>query len=437
MEWYWAGGLMLGAVLGFMAIGFPVAFAFLGANVIGVMLFMGGSVGIDQLVANGATSILSFLLVAVPLFILMGELFFHSGLAARVFDSLDKLFGRLPGRLSYITILGGTLFATLSGSSLASTAMLGSVVVPETTRRGYKRYMAIGPILGSGGLAIIIPPSALAVLLGSIARMDIGALLIAGVVPGFGLAALYALTVFVMVKIDPDAAPQYTIDAPPFTAKLRIVVVEILPLGLVLFCVIGLMILGIATPSEAAAFGVLGVIVLMIAYRRFNWQAILRSIDGALRVTVMTFMIIVGSTTFSQILAYSGATGGMIEWTMSYQFDRYVMLLLMFLVLLFLGMFVDAISMMLLTIPIFMPLLAQLAFDPVWFGVIMLLAMEIGAITPPFGLLLFVMMGVTGGESTLTEIVVASAPFLGCALVMLFLIVAFPEIALYLPSLME
>ena len=437
MEWYWAGGLMLGAVLGFMAVGFPVAFAFLGANVIGVMLFMGGPVGIDQLVANGATSILSFLLVAVPLFILMGELFFHSGLAARVFDSLDKLFGRLPGRLSYITILGGTLFATLSGSSLASTAMLGSVVVPETTRRGYKRYMAIGPILGSGGLAIIIPPSALAVLLGSIARMDIGALLIAGVVPGFGLAALYALTVFVMIKIDPDAAPQYTIDAPPFTAKLRIVVVEILPLGLVLFCVIGLIILGIATPSEAAAFGVLGVIVLMIAYRRFNWQAILRSIDGALRVTVMTFMIIVGSSTFSQILAYSGATGGMIEWTMNYQLDRYVMLLLMFLVLLFLGMFVDAISMMLLTIPIFMPLLAQLAFDPVWFGVIMLLAMEIGAITPPFGLLLFVMMGVTGGESTLTEIVVASAPFLGCALVMLFLIVAFPEIALYLPSLME
>ena len=437
MEWYWAGGLMLGAVLAFMAIGFPVAFAFLGANVIGVMLFMGGPVGIDQLVANGASSILSFLLVAVPMFILMGELFFHSGLAARVFDSLDKLFGRLAGRLSYITIVGGTLFATLSGSSLASTAMLGSVVVPETTRRGYKRYMAIGPILGSGGLAIIIPPSALAVLLGSIARMDIGALLIAGVVPGFALAALYALTVFVMIKIDPDAAPQYAIDAPPFVAKLGIVVVEILPLGLVLFSVIGLLILGIATPSESAAFGVLGVLVLMIAYRRFNWQAILRSIDGALRVTVMTFMIIVGSSTFSQILAYSGATGGMIEWTMAYQLDRYVMLLLMFLVLLFLGMFVDAISMMLLTIPIFMPLLGQLAFDPIWFGVIMLLAMEIGGITPPFGLLLFVMMGVTRGESTLTEIVVASAPFLGCAVVMLVLLVAFPEIALYLPSLME
>ena len=436
MEWYWAGGLMLGAVLALMAIGFPVAFAFLGANVIGVMLFMGGTVGIDQLMANGASSILSFLLVAVPLFILMGELFFHSGLAARVFDSLDKLFGRLPGRLSYITIVGGTLFATLSGSSIASTAMLGSVVVPETTRRGYKRYMAIGPILGSGGLAIIIPPSALAVLLGSIARIDIGALLIAGVVPGFALAALYAITVFVMIKIDPDAAPQYAIVTTPFVAKLGIVVVEILPLGLVLFCVIGLIILGIATPSESAAFGVLGVLVLMIAYRRFNWQAIKRSIDGALRVTVMTFMIIVGSSTFSQILAYSGATGGMIEWTMSHQLDRYVMLLLMFLVLLFLGMFVDAISMMLLTIPIFIPLLGQLAFDPVWFGVIMLLSMEIGGITPPFGLLLFVMMGVTRGESTLSEIVLASAPFLGCAVVMLLLLVAFPEIALYLPSLM-
>ena len=437
MEWYWAGGLMLGAVLGFMAIGFPVAFAFLAANVIGVFLFMGGYVGVDQLVANGATSILSFLLVAVPLFILMGELFFHSGLAAKVFDSLDKLFGRLPGRLSYVTIAGGTLFATLSGSSLASTAMLGSVVVPETTRRGYKRYMAIGPILGTGGLAIIIPPSALAVLLGSIARMDIGALLIAGVVPGFALALLYALTVFVMIKIDPDAAPQYAIEPVPFVAKLRIVIVDILPLGLVLFCVIGLIIIGFATPSESAAFGVLGVLVLMIAYRRFNWHAIQHALEGALRVTVMTFMIIVGSSTFSQILAYSGATGGMIEWTMGFQLDRYVMLLLMFLVLLFLGMFVDAISMMLLTIPIFMPLLGQLAFDPIWFGVIMLLAMEIGGITPPFGLLLFVMMGVTRGEATLSQIVIASAPFLGCAMVMLLLLVAFPEIALYLPSLME
>ena len=437
MEWYAAGGLMLGTVLGLMAIGFPVAFAFLGANVIGVVLFMGGSVGIDQLVANGASSILSFLLVAVPLFILMGELFFHSGLATKNFDSLDKLFGRLPGRLSYITIAGGTIFATLSGSSIATTAILGSVMVPESKRRGYKKYMVIGPILGSGGLAIIIPPSALAVLLGSIARMDVGALLLAGVLPGLGLAMLYAITVYLMVKIDPDAAPQYPVEWVSWLAKLRIVIVELMPLGLVLFCVIGLIILGIATPSEAAAFGVLGVLALMLGYGFFSWQAVRKSLEGALRVTVMTFMILVGSSTFSQILAYSGATGGIIEWSTGFELGRFVMLAMMFLVLLFLGMFVDAISMMLLTIPIFIPLITQLGFDPIWFGVIMLLAMEIGGITPPFGLLLFVMMGVTRGETTPTQIFLASAPFLGCAMVMLLLLAIFPQIALFLPGVAE
>ena len=437
MEWYAAGGLMLGMVLGLMALGFPVAFAFLGANVIGVVLFMGGSVGIDQLVANGASSILSFLLVAVPLFILMGELFFHSGLATKNFDSLDKLFGRLPGRLSYITIAGGTIFATLSGSSIATTAILGSVMVPESKRRGYKRYMVIGPILGSGGLAIIIPPSALAVLLGSIARMDVGALLLAGVLPGMGLAMLYAITVYVMVKIDPDAAPQYPVELVSWLAKIRIVIVELMPLGLVLFCVIGLIILGIATPSEAAAFGVLGVLILMLGYGFFSWQVVRKSLDGALRVTGMTFMILVGSSTFSQILAYSGATGGIIEWATGFELGRFVMLAMMFLVLLFLGMFVDAISMMLLTIPIFIPLITQLGFDPIWFGVVMLLAMEIGGITPPFGLLLFVMMGVTRGETTPTQIFLASAPFLGCAMVMLLLLAVFPQIALFLPGLAE
>jgi len=437
VEWYAAGGLMLAMVLGLMALGFPVAFAFLSANVVGVVLFMGGSVGIDQLVANGASSILSFLLVAVPLFILMGELFFHSGLATKNFDSLDKLFGRLPGRLSYITIAGGTIFATLSGSSIATTAILGSVMVPESKRRGYKRYMVIGPILGSGGLAIIIPPSALAVLLGSIARMDVGALLLAGVLPGLGLAMLYAITVYAMVKIDPDAAPQYPVEWVSWLAKLRIVMVELMPLGLVLFCVIGLIILGFATPSEAAAFGVLGVLVLMVGYGFFSLLAVRKSIEGALRVTVMTFMILVGSSTFSQILAYSGATGGIIEWATGFELGPFVMLAAMFLVLLFLGMFVDAISMMLLTIPIFIPLITQLGFDPIWFGVVMLLAMEIGGITPPFGLLLFVMMGVTKGETTPAQIFIASAPFLGCAMVMLLLMVIFPQIALFLPGLAE
>jgi tripartite ATP-independent transporter DctM subunit len=424
---------MVGLIIVLMLVGFPVAFAFLGANVVGAWLFMGGSVGLDQLVANGASSVHSFLLVAIPLFIVMGELFFHSGLSQRAFDALDKLFHSVPGRISYMTVAAGTLFATLSGSSLASGAMLGSVVLPEAARRGYKKYIAIGPILGAGGLAILIPPSALMVLLGSTARIDIGALLLAGVIPGLVLAALYVVTIYIIVRIDPAAAPVYVTAPVPFADKLRIIAVELVPLAVVLFSVVGTIVLGIATPSESAAFGVVAILGLTLAYRCFSWRLMVKAFDAALRVSVMIFIIIVGSSTFSQILAFSGATGGLIEWVTGFELDRYTMLAAMFALLLLLGMLLDAISIMLLTIPIFMPLVQHFGFEPVLFGVIMMVSLEIGAITPPFGLLLFVIQGVTRGEASLKEVFLASLPFLGCALLLVLLLVVFPEIALYLP----
>ena len=182
MEWYEAAGLLLACVLAMMAIGLPVAYSFLVANLVGVYVFMGGTVGIEQMVANTADSISSFLLVAVPLFVLMGNIFFHTGIGKEVFDALDSLFGRVPGRLSYATVAGGTLFAALSGSQMANTAMMGSLMIPEMQGRGYKVHLALGPVMGSGGLAVLIPPSALGVLLGSLAGLDVAALLMAGVV---------------------------------------------------------------------------------------------------------------------------------------------------------------------------------------------------------------------------------------------------------------
>lgn len=158
MPWYEAFGLMIGAVLALMALGLPVAFAFIAVNVVGAYVFLGGERGIGQLINNGSSTLTSFALAPVPLFLLMGELFFHSGLAVRVFDAIDKLMGRVPARLSFVTVAGGTAFATLSGSSMASTALLGSLMVPEMARRGYSRTMSIGPILGVGGLAMLIPP---------------------------------------------------------------------------------------------------------------------------------------------------------------------------------------------------------------------------------------------------------------------------------------
>ncbi|MEM8761171.1 MAG: TRAP transporter large permease subunit, partial [Pseudomonadota bacterium] len=205
MPWFEALALLLGTIMALMAIGMPVALAFLAANILGAWIFMGGGAGVLQLLNNGLGALTTFALVPIPLFLLMGEIFFQTGLGGRMFTAIDALLGRVPGRLSYVTVLGGTGFSTLSGSSMGSTALLGSLMVPEMTKRGYKKSLSIGPILGTGGLAIIIPPSALAVLLATLARIDVGALLIAGVIPGLILAGLYLLAIWTMTRLDPDA----------------------------------------------------------------------------------------------------------------------------------------------------------------------------------------------------------------------------------------
>ena len=435
-EWYGIAGFLVGMVVVFMLLGIPVAFAFLTANIIGAMIYMGGLDAMPQIVVNAVESVTIFALIPVPLFIIMGELFFHTGLAIRVFDALDLCFGRLPGRLSYITVVGGTIFATLSGSTMANTAMMGSMMVPEMTSRGYKKHMSMGPILGTGGLAMIIPPSALAVLLASLAEIDIGKLLIAGVLPGLVLAALYSILIYAQVKIDKDAAPEYVVESTSFGRILLALLLNVLPMGFVVFCVIGLIILGIATPTESAGFGALGVLILAALYRVLSWDVVVKSVAGSVRVTAMVLLIILASSTFSQLLAFTGASAGLIEWATKVDLAPIVMLLIMFGVLLILGMFMDQVSMMLLTVPIFFPLAQTLQFDLIWFGLVMLLALEISLTTPPFGLLLFVMIGVAPQGTTLWQVAMAAAPYIGCALIVLVLLILFPGLALYLPGLM-
>ena len=436
MEWYEAAILLVGLVVGLMLLGVPVAFAFLASNIAGAFVFMGGLRAFPQIIANATESVTAFALIPVPLFIIMGELFFHTGLAIRVFDALDRCFGRLPGRLAYITVAGGTIFATLSGSTMANTAMMGSLMVPEMTARGYKKHMSMGPILGTGGLAMIIPPSALAVLLASLAEIDIGKLLIAGVLPGLVLAVLYSILIYGQVKLDPEAAPAYEVEKTPIGQMILSVAVNVLPMGLVVFCVIGLIILGVATPTEAAGFGAFGVMVLAVIYRVLSWDILVRAFSGSVRVTAMVLLIILASSTFSQLLAFTGASAGLIGWATQVELAPVVMLLIMFGVLLILGMFMDQVSMMLITVPIFFPLAQTLQFDLIWFGLVMLLALEISLTTPPFGLLLFVMMGVAPQGTTLWQVALAAAPYIGCALVVLVLLIVFPELATYLPSLM-
>ncbi|MFU8881188.1 MAG: TRAP transporter large permease [Rhodobacterales bacterium] len=434
MEWYEALALLLGSILALMAIGMPVALAFLAANIIGAWVFMGGERGISQLLNNGFGSLTSFALVPIPLFLLMGEIFFHTGLGGRMFNAIDKLLGKLPGRLSYVTVLGGTGFSTLSGSSMGSTALLGSLMVPEMNRRGYKKHMSIGPILGTGGLAIIIPPSALAVLLATLARIDVGKLLIAGIIPGLILAAFYLATIFAQTKLDPDAAPAYEVTPMTTGQKLALFLRDVVPMVGVMVLIVAMMVGGIVTPSEAAAFGALGVLILAAVFRCLTWEAMRKSIIGALRVTLMAYLIVFGSATFSQLLAFSGASSGLIRWATGFDLDPIAMLLMMFAVLLLLGMFMEQISMMLLTVPIFFPLAASLGFDPIWFGLIMLLALEISFTTPPFGLLLFVMKGVAPPDTTMRDIYMSAIPFILCSLALVALLILFPQLALWLPG---
>ena len=200
MEWYWAALILFGLGIGLMMLGIPVAIAFFGTNIVAALLFMGGGAGsgagIGQIINNGFGAMTSFALVPIPMFLLMGELFYHTGLATRCFNAADKLLGNVRGRLAYVTLIGGTAFAGPAGSSMGACALLGSLMVPEMMRRGYSKYLSIGPIMGVGGLAVIIPPSALTVLLATLGRTDVGDLLIAGIIPGVVLAIMYGVLIW-------------------------------------------------------------------------------------------------------------------------------------------------------------------------------------------------------------------------------------------------
>ena len=433
MDWYAAAAILFGLSVALMMTGMPVAIAFFATNIVAAMLFMGGTSGIGQVINNGFGAMTSFALVPIPMFLLMGELFFYTGLATRFFNATDKLLGNVPGRLSYVTLLGGTAFAGPAGSSMGSCALLGSLMVPEMMRRGYNKYLSMGPIMGVGGLAVIIPPSALTVLLATLGQTDVGDLLIAGIIPGFVLAVMYGILIWAWTKVDPSAAPQYDVPPTPRTEKWRLFWVDVIPMvGVIVFSVV-IMLVGWATPTESAALGALSVMVLAACYRAMTWSAFRKSVEAALRVTIMSFLIIFGSATFAQVLAFTGASGGLIKFFLGFDLTPMGLLWVMIGIIFFLGCFMDQLSMMLLTAPIFFPLAKALGFDLTWFGLIMLLALEIGYTTPPFGLLLFVMKGVAPPGTTMMDVYKAATPFILCSMLLIVMIIMFPPLATWLP----
>lgn len=406
-------------------------------NMAGIFFFWGGEPGLRQLILSIYASLSNFILVPVPMFFLMGEIMFQSGVALDVINALDKWLGRLPGRLSLLTVAASTVFSALTGVPMASVALLGTTLAPEMEKRGYHRSMIIGPIVGSGGLAMLIPPSAIAVLLAGLAEVSVSGVLIGGIVPGLILALFYATYIIVRCWLNPSLAPAYDVRHVPTREKVRTFLLYILPLTFVIFMVIGVMFLGVATPTEAATSGALGATILAACHKRLTWDVIKRSLIGTARLTVMVFMIVAGSTAFCQMLAFSQATKGLVQLVTGLQLSPILIVMIMQVILLIMGCLMDLLSIMMITIPIFFPIIRALGLDPLWFGILYLLNMEIAPETPPFGMILFVMKGVLPKDVRMVDIWLATYPFTIIDIFALWLMIFFPAISLWLPSLIK
>jgi tripartite ATP-independent transporter DctM subunit len=428
VEWWLILTIIFGALILLLGLGVPVAFAFLIINLAGAALLQGGSGGFQQLIHSIYGSVTSFSLLPIPLFVLMGEILWQTNIAARALTALDKLLGRVPGRLSMLTVLSGTIFAALSGSTIANTAMLGSLLLPDLKKRGYADDLSMGAIMASGALAMLIPPSALAVIFAVIAKISIGKVLVALIAPGLLLAAIYAVYIMVRAKLDPAAAPAYEVKPASTREKLIGLLLYVAPLSFVVFMVIGVMFIGVATPTEAAAFGCVGSIMLAAAYRDLTWKRFRDSIEGTLRISAMMLVIMACAIGFSQLLAYSGGSRGLLEYVMSFDASPIVLLILMQLILLVLGCFMEQIAIMLITLPIFMPIIKATGIDPIWFAVVCLINLEVALLTPPFGLLLFVMKGAVPSVK-MQQVYMAALPFIIIDIAVIFLLIAFPGLA--------
>lgn len=433
MEWTTALGALLVGILGLMALGVPVAVAFITVNVVGAFYLLGGDRGIAQLARNMAASVANFAFTPIPLFVLMGEILFRTGLAIKAIDAVALLINRVPGRLAVIALVAGTIFSAISGSTIATTAMLGSLLLPEMLKRGYDRSIAMGPIMAIGGVDMLIPPSGLAVLLGGLAGISIADLLIAGIVPGLVLSAIFIAYIVARAWLDPTLAP--SVEGPDVQAweRWKPFFLHVMPLALIIGLVIGSMVFGWATPTESAAVGCATTAVLAACYRQLTWASVKESLTGTSTVTGMIMFIILGATTFSQILAFSGATSGLIQLVTEAQLPTTMVIVGMLVILLFLGLFIDQASIMMLTVPLFMPLVTQMNVDTVWFGILFLMCMQIGLLSPPFGLLLFTMKSVAPPEISMIDIIWAAVPYMVFGLILTVVIMFVPGIATWLP----
>ena len=376
-------------------------------------------------------SVATFTMSPIPLFILLGEILFQSNAVDVCFNAMDKWVGGIRARLHIVTLIFSVMFGAISGAAMASCAIMGTIVLPEMLRRGYNRKLSCGVIVAGSTLDPLIPPSVLAVIVASLANVSVAKLLISGIGPGLLLGAAFIVYIIVLMRIKPELAPSYAASS-SFREKITSLF-RLLPFLIIIFLVLGLLLLGIATPTESAATGVIGAILVSVFYGHLSFAVMKKSLINTVKISTMILIILASARAYSQILAISGAARGLVEAISGIGWHPMGMLVLMLGIPLFLGCFIDAYSIMMITIPIYKPILEVLPFDPLWFWCLFLINMTVGGITPPFGFILFVLKSVAK-ETPLGEIYRAAIPFVVIILSGMVLLVFVPNIVLWLPN---
>ena len=374
----------------------------------------------------------AYSLSVIPLFILMGMFLSHGGLGKDIFDAANAWVRHVKGGMAMATIAAIAIWSAISGSATATAASIGSVVLPEMKRRGYNDALATACVAAGGTMDILIPPSSVLVLYGILTEESIGKLLIAGILPGLLLAALFAVVIYIWVRRDPTAAPVEP--AAPLKEKMR-ALKPIWAVVVIFILVMGGIYKGFFTPTEAAAVGAFISLLVSLVSRRFSRNAMLAALDSGARTTAMLFIILIGAIIFSRFLAVTRIPFELSSYIASLEVSRYVIIGIISVALIFLGCFIEGISLMVLTVPILYPLIIDLGFDGVWFGIVLVTLLNIGMVTPPVGINVYVVAGVAKDVPLMT-IFRGVTPFFIAMVVGLILLIAFPQISLWLVGFM-
>jgi len=374
----------------------------------------------------------SFTFTAIPLFVFMGTIYAQTGIVKDLFRGAEKILGNIPGSLASAMIVANAVFGAISGSSLAAAATFGKICFPEMEKAGYDPKMSLGAIAISGTLSVLIPPSLIMIIYGGWQDVSVARLFAGGIIPGIILTAFFILTVTVLVTLNPKLAPKT--EGSSFKEKIQ-ATLKLLPFMIVIFLVLGTIFGGIMTPTEAASLGAFLSIVLSLIYRQMSWRALQESMLTAVNISAMIAFVLFTARMLGQVFQYIGLTEAFANFMTALPLGKYTIFALICVMYLILGCFFDAISMLVLTLPFVAPLIKNLGFDFIWFGVTYVVLAEIGLVTPPFGLNLFVLKGVVP-KYEITYIFAGTIPFLIPAGILIILLTIFPELVLWLPTLL-